>query len=45
METRVALDAILERLHDLGLDPDAPKPRIVGTAFRSPDTLPVCFTA
>jgi cytochrome P450 len=45
METRVALDAILERLHDLRLDPDAPKPRIVGTAFRSPDTLPVCFTA
>jgi cytochrome P450 len=45
METRVALNAILERLHDLHLDPDAHHPRIVGSVFRSPDTLPVCFTA
>jgi cytochrome P450 len=45
METRVALDAVLERLHDLRLDLDSPSPRIVGTAFRSPDTLPVCFSA
>jgi cytochrome P450 len=45
METRVALDAILERLHDLRLDPGAAGPRIVGNVFRSPDTLPVCFTA
>ena len=44
METRVALDATLERLHDLRLDRDAPRPRIVGTAFRSPDALPVRFT-
>ena len=44
METRVALDAILERLHDLRLDPGAARPRIVGNVFRSPDTLPVCFT-
>jgi cytochrome P450 len=43
METRVALDATLERLHDLRLDPDAPCPRVVGTAFRSPDALPVQF--
>jgi len=45
METRVALDAILERLHDLRLDPGAARPRIVGSIFRSPNTLPVCFTA
>jgi cytochrome P450 len=45
METRVALGAILERLHDLRLDPEAPRPRIVGSVFRSPNTLPVCFTA
>jgi cytochrome P450 len=43
METRVALDATLERLHDLRLDPGAPRPRVVGTAFRSPDALPVRF--
>jgi cytochrome P450 len=45
METRVALDAVFERLHDLRLDPEAPRPRIVGSVFRSPDKLPVCFTA
>jgi cytochrome P450 len=45
MESRVALDAIVERLDDLRLDPEAPSPRIVGSIFRSPDTLPVCFTA
>jgi cytochrome P450 len=45
METRVALEAVLERLPDLRLDPEAPRPRIVGTAFRSPDSLPVCFEA
>jgi cytochrome P450 len=44
METRVALDAVLERLHDLRLDPDASRPSIVGNVFRSPDALPVCFT-
>jgi cytochrome P450 len=45
MESRVALDALLERLHDLRLDPGAPRPKIVGSIFRSPETLPACFTA
>jgi len=43
METRVALDALLERFPDLRLDADAPSPRIVGNVFRSPDALPVRF--
>ncbi len=43
LETRVALDAVLERLPDLHLDPGAPSPRIRGTIFRSPDALPVGF--
>jgi cytochrome P450 len=45
MESRVALDAILQRLHDIRLDPDTPRPRIIGSLFRSPNTLPVRFTA
>jgi cytochrome P450 len=45
MESRVALDAVFERLHDLRLDPDEPPPRIVGNVFRSPDALPVRFVA
>jgi len=45
METRLALDAILRRLHDLRLDSQAPRPRIIGSLFRSPDSLPVRFTA
>jgi cytochrome P450 len=44
MESRLALDAVLERLHDLRLDPEAPHPRIVGSLFRSPDSLPVRFS-
>ncbi len=45
METRIALDAVLDRLPDLRLDDDAAPPRIVGTVFRSPDALPVVFAA
>jgi cytochrome P450 len=45
LETRVALDALLERLRDLRLDPDAPRPRILGNIFRSPDALPVRFSS
>jgi len=45
MESRVALDALLDRLDGLELDRDAPAPRIVGSVFRSPDALPVRFAA
>ncbi len=45
METTVAINALLDRLPDLRLDPDAPPPRVVGVAFRSPLALPVRFSA
>jgi cytochrome P450 len=45
MESRLALDAVLQRLHDLRLDSEAPRARIIGSLFRSPDALPVRFTA
>ncbi len=44
MESRLALDAVLQRLHDLRIDSQTPHPRIIGSLFRSPDTLPVRFT-
>jgi cytochrome P450 len=44
LESRVVLDALLERLDDLRLDPQEPAPQIVGTTFRSPNALPVRFT-
>ena len=43
LELRVALNAILDRLPNLRLDPDAPRPVIQGLAFRGPDALAVCF--
>jgi cytochrome P450 len=45
METTVAINALLDRLPDLRLDPTAPAPVINGVAFRSPAALPVVFTA
>jgi cytochrome P450 len=45
LEARVALDAVLERLRELRLDPEAPRPKVVGSVFRSPDALPVRFTS
>ncbi len=42
-EAEIALTAVLDRLRDLRLDPDAPAPRITGLAFRSPTALPVRF--
>ena len=44
METTVAINALLDRLPDLHLDPAAPQPVINGVAFRSPASLPVEFT-
>jgi cytochrome P450 len=44
MEAEVALNALLDRLPDLRLDPGAPTPHVVGVAFRSPAALPVEFT-
>jgi cytochrome P450 len=44
MEAAVAVDALLDRLPDLRLDPTRPAPRVVGVAFRSPAALPVEFT-
>ena len=41
MEIRIALDAILDRLPRLRLDPDAPPPQILGLAFRSPKRVDV----
>ena len=43
LELRVGLDAILDRLPNLRLDPDAAPPDIEGLAFRGPDALPVLF--
>jgi cytochrome P450 len=45
METTMALNALLDRLPELRLDPGAPAPRIAGVAFRSPAALPVEFAA
>jgi len=44
LELRAGLGAILDRLPDLRLDPEASAPEIRGYAFRGPDALPVLFT-
>src|SRR5262245_25717033 len=43
METRVVIDAVLDRLPDVRLDPDAPDVHVTGLAFRAPARLPVVF--
>ncbi len=44
LEAEIALNALLDRLHDL--QPDSAKPsRIIGFSFRGPDSLPVTFKA
>jgi cytochrome P450 len=45
LELRIGLTAILDRLPNLRLDPDAPEPQIEGFAFRSPSAIPVVFDA
>jgi cytochrome P450 len=44
MEAVVAINALLDRLPDLRLDPNAPTPQVTGMAFRSPAALPVEFS-
>ncbi|MFQ5512874.1 MAG: cytochrome P450 [Myxococcota bacterium] len=43
METQVVLNAILDQLTDLRLDPEAEDVHITGQAFRAPASLPVLF--
>jgi cytochrome P450 len=43
METRVALETLLDRLADLRLDTAGQDAHITGLGFRSPTSLPVQF--
>jgi cytochrome P450 len=43
METAVLLNAVLDRLPGLRLDPDVDPPAITGMTFRAPPALPVLF--
>jgi cytochrome P450 len=43
METRIAMNAVLDRLPNLRSDPDHEPPFVQGTAFRSPPALHVRF--
>jgi cytochrome P450 len=43
METRVAVDALLDRLPGLRLQPDADNVHVSGLVFRAPRALPVVF--
>ncbi len=45
VELEAGVNAVLDRLPDLRLDPDEPAPVIAGFAFRGPQTLPVAWTA
>lgn len=44
LETKVAVNRVMDRLADLRLDPDVPNEGITGIAFRSPRHLSVVFT-
>ena len=43
METRVVMDAVLDRLPNLRLDPEAEDVHVAGLTFRAPARLPVVF--
>ncbi len=43
MEMRVALEAVLDRLPNVRVDPDQPPPQIKGLGFRAPHHLHVVF--
>lgn len=43
METTVVINAVLDRLPNMHLDPAAPDPHISGLTFRAPTALPVVF--
>ena len=45
LETRVALEALMDGLPGLRLDPDAKAPEVTGLSFRSPVELRVSFDA
>jgi cytochrome P450 len=42
-EMLVAMNAVLDRLADIRLDPDAPAARIIGLEHRGPNGIPVVF--
>ena len=44
VETTVAVNAVLDRLPDLRLEPGDTDPHIQGVSFRSPTRVPVAFT-
>ena len=43
LETTAVLNAILDRLTDVRLDPEADDVHITGRVFRAPRSLPVVF--
>jgi cytochrome P450 len=45
LEARVAFGALLDRLPDVALDDDGSDPHVLGYAFRSPNRVPVRFSA
>jgi cytochrome P450 len=44
LETTVAMNALLDRLPDIRLEPGDSDPHVHGQAFRSPNCVPVAFT-
>jgi hypothetical protein len=42
-EISVALNAVMDRLSGVQLDPAGPSPRIVGLEHRGPSAVPVVF--